>query len=403
MNTEQKAEAYDKALKNMRKFRDALNNHEETDLWVLKKEIVTDIEYYFPELKENGDKQMWKLIKKYVHNNISDTVFNADHITRDQLESWLEKQGKQKTIWHNEDEEPKRGSIILLIMQNGTPTIAKIIEPNHSFNHGEKWAYIDDLLEKQSEQPQSKTSLEAINEEKVDNQNCVKLAHKVGDWIVGNDGIFKITQYEDKYGYELTDTTGGIVHFISPDYVESNFNIWTLKDAKPGEVLVTDNGRPFIFKGCLDKMHPNNPVAYCGIDCDNNFYVANGIGWWTNENVYPATEEQCRFLFQKIHESGFKWDANKKELKKIEQNPTWSEDDEWMLNEVINAVIVSDYAEGRKEMCIDWLKSVKEKHTWKPSDKQMDALAWALSLSKNCGEDCAYDLGTLQDQLKKLK
>ncbi len=63
----------------------------------------------------------------------------------------LEKQGEQKSIWHNEDEEPQRGSLILLIMQSGTPIVAKIIEPNHTFNHGERWAYIDDLLEKQGE------------------------------------------------------------------------------------------------------------------------------------------------------------------------------------------------------------------------------------------------------------
>lgn len=52
-------------------------------------------ERYFPELKESVDEQMWKLIKKYAHNNISDMALNADHITRNQLESWLEKQGEQ--------------------------------------------------------------------------------------------------------------------------------------------------------------------------------------------------------------------------------------------------------------------------------------------------------------------
>lgn len=67
--------------------------------------------------------------------------------------TWLEKQGKQKTIWHNEDEEPQRGRLILLIMRSGNAIVAKIIEPNHTFSHGERWAYIDDLLEKQSEHP----------------------------------------------------------------------------------------------------------------------------------------------------------------------------------------------------------------------------------------------------------
>jgi hypothetical protein len=78
--------------------------------------------------------------------------------------AWLEKQGKQKSLWHNEDEEPQRGSLILLIMQSGTPIVAKIIEPNHTFNHGERWAYIDDLLEKQGKKPQGKSALEAAKE-----------------------------------------------------------------------------------------------------------------------------------------------------------------------------------------------------------------------------------------------
>ena len=71
----------------------------------------------------------------------------------------IEKQGKQKSVWHNEDEEPQRGSLILLIMQSGTPIVAKIIEPNHTFNHGERWAYIDDLLEKQGEQNTKQVSI----------------------------------------------------------------------------------------------------------------------------------------------------------------------------------------------------------------------------------------------------
>lgn len=93
---EEKAEAYDKALKNMRKFRDALSNHEETDLWVLKKEIVTDIEYYFPELKDSKDEIIRKAIvsgmtalkeqgkETFATININDCI------------AWLEKQSYTK-------------------------------------------------------------------------------------------------------------------------------------------------------------------------------------------------------------------------------------------------------------------------------------------------------------------
>lgn len=59
---------------------------------------VDDLENTFPELVEIKDERMWKLIKKYAHCNISDIVLNADHITREQLESWLEGQSKSKNI-----------------------------------------------------------------------------------------------------------------------------------------------------------------------------------------------------------------------------------------------------------------------------------------------------------------
>ena len=59
---------------------------------------------------------------------------------------------------------------------------------------------------------------------------------------------------------------------------------------------------------------------------------------------------------------------------------------------------------GDKE-CIelqDFLMSLKPQTQWKPSEEQMQALAEALSLAKNCGEESAFDLRTLYEQLKKL-
>ena len=59
-------------------------------------------EYIFPELKESEDEKMWKLIKKYARVNISDMALDADHITREELVTWLEKQGKYK-VWTDND------------------------------------------------------------------------------------------------------------------------------------------------------------------------------------------------------------------------------------------------------------------------------------------------------------
>ena len=68
-----------------------------------------------------------------------------------------------------------------------------------------------------------------------------------------------------------------------------------------------------------DVTWENSPVAYCGIDCGDAFHVSVEISWWADGNIFPATKEQCDFLFQEMKEAGYEWDAEKKELKKIEQ------------------------------------------------------------------------------------
>jgi len=83
----------------------------------------------------------------------------------------------------------------------------------------------------------------------------------------------------------------------------------------------------------------------------------------------------------------------------------WSEDDEKTLEGIINAVkdvrcqsllseidIYDDY--------IDWLKSLKQKMGWKPSDAQMQALKEACD--KHWEPDGLDPLYTLYEQLKKL-
>lgn len=73
-------------------------------------------------------------------------------------------------------------------------------------------------------------------------------------------------------------------------------------------------------------------------------------------------------LFQKMKEAGYEWDAEQKELKKIEQTPMWSEEDEVRLTSTIQkleyAKSLDAYNEYGKDSIIkniDWLKSLKER------------------------------------------
>jgi hypothetical protein len=149
---------------------------------------------------------------------------------------------------------------------------------------------------------------------------------------------------------------------------------------------------------------------------------------------YPATKEQRDLLFSKMKEAGYEWDAEKRELKKIdareilpldgdlmeadckvvEQKPTWSEEDERMLNNIQNNlrefyVDKKGYPyvaepDSPEMMEYNWLESIKERYTWKPGNEQMEALNDAVRLYKSTHFDSQHHkIESLYEDLKKLK
>lgn len=95
MTQEEKAKRYDEALEIAKKnYITAQDLCEGSQIGV--ECFKNTLENIFPELKESEDERILELIKKYVHYNISDMALNADHITREQLENWLEKQSKKE-------------------------------------------------------------------------------------------------------------------------------------------------------------------------------------------------------------------------------------------------------------------------------------------------------------------
>ena len=64
---------------------------------------------------------------------------------------------------------------------------------------------------------------------------------------------------------------------------------------------------------------PDSVKAYCGIKPNGNFEIGKDNWYFCGTlHIHPATEEQRDLLFQKMKEAGYTWDAEKKELKKIE-------------------------------------------------------------------------------------
>ena len=82
-----------------------------------------------------------------------------------------------------------------------------------------------------------------------------------------------------------------------------------------------------------------------------------------------------------------------------EQKPAWSEEDETVLDNLIYALSNDRIGNSRDEY-VNWLKSLKPKNTWKPSDVQMELLKEACD--KRWEPDGLDPLYRLYQALKKL-
>jgi hypothetical protein len=142
---------------------------------------------------------------------------------------------------------------------------------------------------------------------------------KVGDWITNGEYTCKIVKVTD-ICYECNSNKGSL-HIKVIAGADEDYHLWTIKDAKVGDILVDTEGSVFIFR----KICEGYPNAYGGINIINEFAHADESGYWTHKPCFPATKEQRDLLFQKMKEEGYEWNEEKFELKKIKPK-FWSGD-----------------------------------------------------------------------------
>ena len=195
---------------------------------------------------------------------------------------------------------------------------------------------------------------------------------KVGDWVVyyRNDSSREVLQvYDIRDGrYYFNDN----IHFSwSVKECDEKSHLWTIQDAKDGDVLAFKNniGGIIICKSPTDY----DTRSYCRLVSDN--LINKEESGWDSTLFVPATKEQRDLLFQKMKEAGYEWDADKKELKKISQRmisaeakeamyakTAWSEDDEKML---VDAYVMLDWYKGNNwwtaRRIKDWLETLKQR------------------------------------------
>ena len=139
-----------------------------------------------------------------------------------------------------------------------------------------------------------------------------------------------------------------------------------------------------------DKSDNIADYAYQCVYCMSHDWAIENPTW---DNVQSA----CRL--------GAKWQ------KKHDVSKDWNEEDEQIANNI--RMLIEKYAFSQSavdvngDLCekkfIDadnWIKSLKERYTWKPSDEQMEALYEETQKSDRIRDD---RIASLYNDLKKLK
>ena len=235
--------------------------------------------------------------------------------------------------------------------------------------------------------------IEAINA----SSNKVKPKFKDGDYIKHNKAnlICKIISVNNgSYYVENIRTSGRIELF----HAEQNFHLWTIADAKDGDVLATLD-YILIFEKVLSKDYG---VSHCHYGFGNTtpqFNFNKDDNWYFGKEakVYPATKEQRDLLFQKMHEAGYEWDAENLQLTKIlhvkelsdginidkQKLAEWSEEDEKMFRSLHNLIYVvpdCDCDSEKKLELSNWFKSLKGRvqpqYEWSEEEIEKAAQEW---------------------------
>ena len=241
---------------------------------------------FFPQLKESEDENIKKKLKHYLEVRRCQTNDDEEYINCNHFLAWVEKQG--------ESDETKAK---MFLINKGYPIDTNGIFPTYD----EMFNIIREGLEKQAEGNPA---------------DMVEPKFHPGDWIVDDEtpnDVFCVIEVLEEI-YKVIDIDGNDYH-IPHCKADKQFHLWTIQDAKDGDVLATKNS-VFIFK-YMDKSGLSLCKSYCEVIGNSEL----GVGFnFSINGVYPATKEQRNFLFQKMKDAGYKFDFEKKELKTIEQN-----------------------------------------------------------------------------------
>ena len=173
-------------------------------------------------------------------------------------------------------------------------------------------------------------------------------------------------------------------------------NVWFEKQGEQrSQRMISAEAREALYDKSVGKAEPFD--KYEGLSDFERTLADICIGWIGEEPGWKQYIKDNSDVLLRIAAEKFKsiQDAPS------EQRPAWSEEDDYNLQCMI-AKVVSDIQNGnigRNQELIDWLKSLKQRYTWKPSEEQMKVLSIYADQNNSHGSV----LTSLFDDLKKLK
>lgn len=224
-----------------------------------------------------------------------------------------------------------------------------------------------------------KSALEAINEQKVDNANKVEPKFHERDWIISNNKKSTYQVIEVKRGiYVVRDNADNHEYHIGIEECEKSGRLWTIQDAKEGDVLYSpEHNLLWIYK--------DKDTYYVATNLNYPHDISIGADIVIPSDVRPATKDRQTILFERMKEAGYEWDAEKKELKKIEDEPKPEPENykKQVMSEMTN--LAKDY--------------IQQKPIWKPTKEQINA----IRLARSFVTDDFSDNPTLSEILLELE
>jgi len=401
LSIEQKAKRYNEVIE---KLRDFYKDYDTVSHIIDVKEELANL---IPELKENEDERIRKELIDFVKSRL------VGFPQCEKFIAWLEKQGEQKhkdnylLNWSKIDEkmlqslecivkdywakaeqekneikirEASNVSYFLKTIQksplcwikcsDGLPnrdgTYLVVTDGRHNnvydiarYDSVEGWHKASEVI---YWMPIPQLNSKSIIEQKPADKAEPKF-HE-GDCIVDDCGyVWKVKEIMNQFyllkGVEEDESLPTV------EFVDKTFHPWTIQDAKDGDMLAYDDGSLAIFHYRLSGLDAGLYMSH--ILLTNKIEIKQTCAV---NNVHPATKEQRNALMKAMADAGYIFDFEKKELKKIEQQPAWSREDEQYLLVCKNALRKYQVTDKWDSNIISqWLdnkiKSLRPQKQWK--------------------------------------